>query len=141
MIVFKETFIKRGEEAYENYIKDLDKYKDEHHEDYTLFSSLAQNDVRQYIFKNAPSYDTNYANSTRNESQEYLNLIAEEIPNLFGGSADVQGSVMTKVKKFTGLELGLGFFGSGVALVVLVLGIIPIMRALIYFFYYFFYNS
>ena len=30
----------------------------------------------------------------------------------------------------------MGFFGSGVALVVLVLGIIPIMRELIYFFYY-----
>lgn len=129
--VFKETFIKRGEEAYENYIKDLDKYKDEHHEDYTLFSSLAQNDVRQYIFKNAPSYDTNYANSTRNESQEYLNLIAEEIPNLFGGSADVQGSVMTKVKKFTDFsysnpkgeninfgirEFAMGAIGNGILL-------------------------
>lgn len=48
----------------------------------------------------------------------------------------LDGIVKTKVKKFTGLELGLGFFGSGVALVVLVLGIIPIMRELIYFFYY-----
>ena len=50
--------------------------------------------------------------------------------------AALDGIVKTKVKKFTGLELGLGFFGSGVALVVLVLGIIPIIRELIYFFYY-----
>ena len=35
--VFKETFIKRGEEAYENYIKDTEKYKDEHHEDHRYF--------------------------------------------------------------------------------------------------------
>lgn len=98
---FKQTFVSRGEGLYNQYNSDLEKYSKDHPEDYLLFKENMNNDISSKLFSNAPSYDTDYKNSTRNESQEYLSLVADETNTLFGGSADVQGSVKTKVKKFT----------------------------------------
>lgn len=99
--VFKDGFEARGNEAFLQYQKDLELYNVDFHDELNLFNSLKDNDISQYIFKNVPMYDSNYSNATRNESQEYLNLIADEVINLFGGSADVSSSVKTEVKKFT----------------------------------------
>lgn len=98
---FKEKFISRSQTIYNDYQSDLEKYDEEHHEEFMLFKSNITNDISKSLFTNAPIYDENYSNSTRNESQEYLSLVADESNTLFGGSADVQGSVKTKVKSFT----------------------------------------
>ncbi len=99
--IFKRTFIKRGEEEHASYDKQVNEYKKAHPEAYEQFERMISNDVRTYIFQNGPIYEKGSKNATRLDSQALLNLVAEEIPDLLGGSADVAASVMTKVKNFT----------------------------------------
>ena len=99
--IYQDTFIKRGEEAHAVYEKQIAEYKTLHPKEYQQFELMCTNDVRPFIFKNGPIYEPGHSDSTRNESQSLLNLVADEIPDLLGGSADVASSVKTKVKKFT----------------------------------------
>lgn len=98
---YKETFNKRGEEVKKIYEADIDNYQKDHPEDYARFMSFKDNDVSTLIFKQPPSYEKGYKDATRNVSQAYLNLVASEVPVLFGGSADVASSVKTNVKSFS----------------------------------------
>jgi transketolase len=100
-LAFKESFIARGNAAFSAYQATCAIYEKSHPEDYHRFLSLMDNDVSPFIFRSAPSYEAGFTDSTRNESQALLNIVAEEIPNLFGGSADVASSVMTNIKSFT----------------------------------------
>ncbi len=99
--IYKNSFIKRGELAHASYLKQVEEYKTSHPKEYQQFEMMCTNDVRPFIFKQGPIYEKNHSDSTRNESQSLLNLIADEIPDLLGGSADVASSVKTKVKKFS----------------------------------------
>lgn len=100
-IAFRETFAKRGEEAYRKYETDVKLYKITNPKEYETFESLMDNDISPYVFKEAPSYPIGYKEATRNVSQAYLNLASQEVRNLFGGSADVAESVKTHVKTFS----------------------------------------
>lgn len=99
--IFKDTFIKRGEEKHAEYEKQVNSYKEMHKEAYDEFTSMLSNDVSTYLFKSGPLFEAGSSDSTRNLSQSFLNLVADEIPDLLGGSADVASSVKTHVKKFT----------------------------------------
>lgn len=98
---YKESFVKRGEEVHRAYETDVAQYEKDHAEDYHRFIAFQSNDVSPLLFKQAPSYEDGYKEATRNVSQAYLNLVSEEVPILFGGSADVASSVKTIVKGFT----------------------------------------
>jgi transketolase len=98
---FKETFIDRGHKAHQDYNQACLAYEKDHPNDYHRFNDLMNNDVKKYLFTNAPTYEPNYKESTRNESHAFLELISTEIPNLFGGAADVASSVKTSIKSFT----------------------------------------
>ncbi len=100
-MAFRETFLRRGEEAHKAYDKQTQDYASKHPNEYDTFVSLMGNDISKYLFNGAPHYEPGFKDATRNTSNAFLNLVAEEVPNLFGGSADVAGSVKTKVKKFT----------------------------------------
>jgi transketolase len=100
-MAFKDTFYKRGQAAHSEYNKTVEAYSKNHLTEYHLFESLKSNNIKSYLFDNAPSYEEGYKEATRNESQAFLNLVSNEVPNLFGGSADVAGSVKTSVKGFT----------------------------------------
>lgn len=100
-LAFKESFIKRGKTSYDAYMADCKEYESKYAEDYNRFVSFEHNDVSPYIFKGAPKYEEGFKDATRNTSQALLNIVAEEIPNLIGGSADVAESVKTHVKTFT----------------------------------------
>ncbi len=99
-LAFKETFVVRGKKAHDEYETAMKAYEQAHKEDYQLFKSLEQNDISAYLFDNAPHYEPGFKDATRNTSNAFLNLIADEVPNLFGGSADVASSVKTNVTKF-----------------------------------------
>lgn len=99
--VFKNTFIKRGIEAYKDYEEKERLYKIDHKEDFIAFKESLNNDISTKVFKQAPTYEDGYKEATRNVSEAYLNLISESIPNLMGGSADVADSVKTHVKTFS----------------------------------------
>lgn len=100
-LAFKESFIKRGKASYDAYMADCKEYESKYSEDYNRFVSFEHNDVSPYIFKGAPKYEEGFKDATRNTSQALLNIVAEEITNLIGGSADVAESVKTHVKTFT----------------------------------------
>ena len=94
---FKESFIARGQQAYQEYQTELQNYKAEHLEDYKKFVSVEQNDVSLYISE-LPTFEKGFKASTRNTSQAVLNVLHKDVFNLIGGSADVAKSVMTMIK-------------------------------------------
>lgn len=100
-LAFKETFVARSIKVKEEYNNQIAQYKEKYQKEYDTFLSLEDNDVAKYIFRSAPHYEDGFKDATRNSSQSFLNLIADELPNLFGGSADVASSVKTQVKKFS----------------------------------------
>ena len=96
---FKSTFIKRGEDAYTEYQNELNKLQRTNTSLFKEVMQLSTNDVSSYI-KNIPLPESILKkNSTRNISGEILNLFAKLLPNTFGGSADVAGSVKTALKE------------------------------------------
>lgn len=97
-LTFRESFGKRGQIAYEEYEKTFADYRKNHSESANYLTSTIKNDVKTYIFKDIPSYEEDFKDSTRNESQAVLNVLNRQVSNLIGGSADVAGSVMTKIK-------------------------------------------
>ena len=95
---FKETFIARGEEAYSNYQSNMAKLQKTKPSLFKEIMSLSRNNVSLYV-NNLPLPESILKkNSTRNTSGEILNLFAKVLPNTFGGSADVAGSVKTTLK-------------------------------------------
>lgn len=100
-LAFKETFQVRAKKAKEAYEAGIAEYRKSHEEAYEQFVSFRENDITPYLFKGAPKYEAGFKDATRNESGALLNVVADEVPVLFGGSADVASSVKTNVKKFT----------------------------------------
>lgn len=96
--IFRDTFVKRGKENREIYDKNIMQYKKRHPDQYIRFETMKNNDVSPYIFSQPPEYVQGYKNATRNTSEDFLNVISDELPNLFGGSADVAESVKTNIK-------------------------------------------
>ena len=95
--LFQETFIKRGEKAYADYQKNLADYQKKHASDYMRFTELENLSVEKYLPKVFPDFVPGSSTSTRVASGKALNALMLNIPNLIGGSADVAGSVMTKL--------------------------------------------
>ncbi len=103
---FANTFIKRGQKAHEEYNKALEAYKAKHSVDYQRFVSLVNLDVDKYIPEVMPTFEKGSSTSTRVASGKALNAFMLKLPNLFGGSADVAGSVMTKLDGGVNFEPG-----------------------------------
>lgn len=93
---FKNSFAKRGEEAYKKYLKVVEEYKIKHAGAYKKFEKALSGDVSSY-FKKEPKFDPSNNDSTRVSSGKALNELYNKVPFLMGGSADVAGSVMTKI--------------------------------------------
>ena len=97
--LFKNTFGARGEKALKAYNEKLAKLEEDKHtkDEYKRFISLNGVDVDKYLPKVYPDFEEGSAKSTRVASGQALNFLMLSMPNLFGGSADVAGSVMTKL--------------------------------------------
>lgn len=94
---FENTFIARGKKAYADYVKAFEDYKKKHAVEAARFEGLADGDVSNYIPDAYPEFVAGSATSTRVASGKALNAYMLALPNLIGGSADVAGSVMTKI--------------------------------------------
>lgn len=99
-LAYSSTFKERGKKANELYDKEIAKYQKNNKKEYDAFISHANNNIANLVFKKAPIYDKGYKNSTRNESEAFLNVLSENVKVLMGGSADVKESVKTNVKSF-----------------------------------------
>ena len=94
---FEDTFVARGVKAYEEYQKVFQEYSKKHATEADRFSSLIDLDVDRYIPEVLPEFVEGSSTSTRVASGKALNAFMLKLPNLIGGSADVAGSVMTKL--------------------------------------------
>ncbi len=94
---FEETFIARGRKAYEEYKKDFEDYRKKHEAEATRFENLQHLDLSKYIPEELPDFVEGSSTSTRVASGKALNAYMLACPMLVGGSADVAGSVMTKL--------------------------------------------
>ena len=97
--LFKTTFGARGEKALKAYNERLSKLAEDKKtkDEYNRFVSLNGVDVNKYLPKAYPNFKEGSSKSTRVASGQALNFLMLSLPNLFGGSADVAGSVMTKL--------------------------------------------
>ncbi len=92
---FKETFQARGKQAYEAYQSELLSYEKDHPEELARFKDAFRRNWAPYVKEEAfePKKEASRATSGR-----LLSSYFNQIPFLFGGSADVAGSVKTDVK-------------------------------------------
>ena len=94
---FQETFIARGQEAHAKYNANFEKYAEKHSAEAKRFTSLEKLDLSNYLVESMPDFAEGSSTSTRVASGKALNTYMLSIPMLVGGSADVAGSVMTKL--------------------------------------------
>ena len=92
---YKDTYIAKGLMAYMQFNKDVDRLSESDRNDY---ESLINLDVNATVKDKIPNYVEGYNNATRNVSGELLNIYSSNSNLLFGGSADVAGSVKTSLK-------------------------------------------
>ncbi len=95
---FKDTFAARGEKAYEEYQSALLAYEKEFPEQAKLFSDAFKRDYAPYV-KEIPFEAKKEA--TRATSGKLLASYFNQVPFMFGGSADVAASVKTDIKGAT----------------------------------------
>lgn len=93
----KDTFLKRGELAYQKYQNIIEKVQQSDPFLYTKIMDLSTNNVNEYLNEKHLNMDELDNESTRNTSLRVLNYFHELLPNFVGGSADVASSVMTKL--------------------------------------------
>ena len=94
---FRSSFHARGMKAYALYEEEFKKYEKEHPAEAKRFLSLEKLDLSNYLPEEVPEFEAGSATSTRVASGKALNDYMLAIPMLVGGSADVAGSVMTKL--------------------------------------------
>ncbi len=94
---FESTFVARGNKAHEEYKKVFEDYRKDHKAEAERFESLEGLDVSKYLPEEMPEFVEGSSTSTRVASGKALNDYMLSVPMLVGGSADVAGSVMTKL--------------------------------------------
>ena len=92
---YNETYVARGLLAYMKFNKDVDRLEEE---DRIALENIISMEVVNNVRGKIPSYIEGHNNATRNISGELLNVYSENCDVLFGGSADVAGSVKTSLK-------------------------------------------
>ena len=61
---------------------------------------------REELIAALPKYEIGASEATRNANGKVMNALAEVVPNLVGGSADLEGSNKTGLKKFGWIKAG-----------------------------------
>ncbi len=99
--LFKETFITRGEKAFAEWNETKTLLTNDNNSEMCLFNNAFSNETESYLDNCEISNEPNNNDSTRVSSGKDLNILTTNIPFLMGGSADVAGSVMTKLNNST----------------------------------------
>lgn len=92
---YKKTTYRNGRNAYNRWVRTLNKYEVEYPE---LYKQLMEDLEQNYFVEldDLPSYEIGAMVATRNASGDTLNKLSEIYPNLIGGSADLTGSTKAK---------------------------------------------
>ena len=103
--LFKETYNKRGEKELAAWELNFKKYAEKHPVDAKRFEYCTSSlDVSKYVTDAYPEFAEGTSTSSRVASGKALNAYMLSLPNLIGGSADVAGSVMTKLDNGVNFE-------------------------------------
>lgn len=94
---FEKTFIRRGQEAYASWVANYNVYCQNNPEQAKRIASSLNHSVSTNLYQENPSVEIGKKEASRQTSKTILNLLHSNIPNLIGGSADVAGSVYTKI--------------------------------------------
>lgn len=95
---YNNSYISRGLMAYMQYNKNVDHLNED---DKKALDNLLNVDIISQVKDFMPNYIEGYNNATRNVSGDLLNIFSNHSNQLFGGSADVAGSVKTALKEKT----------------------------------------
>ncbi len=128
-------FMKEGADhskrVYDEWVKRWKNYKKIFPEKYETFSNYINFKLSDYLCDELLNYSESKPDATRNISGRLLNLCAEKIPQIVGGSADLVGSTKAAVKSsfyisredFSGRNIAFGVrehsmaaIGNGLAL-------------------------
>ncbi|MBP5301313.1 MAG: transketolase [Bacilli bacterium] len=95
-------FVERGNKAYKHWQEKIYKFKKTNPKLFKLFIDAFRLNNKKYILEEKNLYflnkKTNIEEATRNTSYNIINLLADKMPFLIGGSADVSKSVLTNIK-------------------------------------------
>ena len=94
---FASSFASRGEKAHSSWEKALKDYQNRFPKEGQQFVDLMNPSLEKYLPTDLPEFVEGSSVSTRVASGKALNKYMKALPNLIGGSADVAGSVMTKL--------------------------------------------
>ena len=92
---YNNSYIGRGLMAYMKFNREVDRLNESDREQFERLLSL---DVLSTVKDHVPNFVEGYNNATRNVSGDLLNIYSDNSSLLFGGSADVAGSVKTALK-------------------------------------------
>ena len=95
--LFRETFVKRGKEAYSRYEQAKKDFATNHAEDARVFDDSFSHDLTRYLPANRDFSEVS-KEATRASSGHFLERLHASMPFCIGGSADVAGSTKTTVK-------------------------------------------
>lgn len=97
---FKEKVQQNGEQQEQAWNDMLKQYKEAYPELASEFETAINNELPEGWEKQLPTFTTGEDSpATRAASGEVINALSKEIPNFFGGSADLAGSNKTAVKE------------------------------------------
>ena len=97
--VYKNTFIKRGEAAEAEWNKLFENYCKKYVNEGKTLKRMLEGKLPQDWISKLPKYDENSkVAATRNINGEILNVIADNVPELIGGAADLTPSTKTALK-------------------------------------------
>jgi len=102
---FREA-IEDGEELESEWNKLVEDYAARFPEEAKIFAQIVNDELPAGWEDALPKFENVEAKATRAYSGEVINAIADKIPNLIGGSADLAPSNNTSIKDSTGLEAG-----------------------------------
>ncbi|WP_174726960.1 transketolase [Mesobacillus harenae] len=95
---FKEQVAEHGEKKEKEWNELFAEYKKANPELADQFEKAVNGDLPEGWDKDAPVYEEGKSLASRASSGEALNAIAQNLPNLIGGSADLAGSNKTMIK-------------------------------------------
>ncbi|MFD2532463.1 transketolase [Gracilimonas halophila] len=97
---FREA-VSNGEKAEEDWNSRLAKYESSFSEEASVFNKWRNRALSPELEKHLPIFEANEKGmASRAASGKVINAIKDEVPNLFGGSADLGGSTKTDIEDY-----------------------------------------
>ncbi|HOO43531.1 MAG TPA: transketolase [Bacillota bacterium] len=97
---FANSFAKRGEQAFCEWEKTMNKYKESYLDEYHQLQNIINRQIDIDFDELIPQVDIGTKEATRNTIGKLISILSQQLPEMIGGSADLTSS--TKVKGIEG---------------------------------------